>query len=212
MESSISVELEEIVSRDQAFRTGMSQEMVVEARSVPGCAEEIARKMSESDAQNRVAVQQMIDGNMLCLPEQFKDASIIFIHGETVGDYLQSFNLSLTAIELGMHPADTLLAQAFDRYTIQKQKDAGIADIDIKQRFGTQAILEDGEKRVYLVDDEDTEEEKKIFAPTIQGFSELSAKEQDDLVDKSRRIWENLTKEEKDKLLANLKYRISSDL
>lgn len=208
LQLSVNKQLSKIVKRDQSFRsliTPQIQERINIAQTDANLREKFIKEMSTSDAKNREEMQKLIDENRLFLPEHFRDAALIFDHGETAEDYHKSFELSLKAVDLGMLPVSTILAQAFDRCMVKKQQDAGVPNIEIKQRFGTQSIQENGQWIYFQLDGLATDAELKMFEPLLQGFSVKPKGEQDSISQRISQEWQALNKDEKQQILNKMK-------
>ena len=138
LEKPVSERLQDLVARDEQFRSKVDPERVQKALADPQEKQKFLEEMRLVDRVNRAAVQEMIDKGELQTAEDFNNAALIFQHGEVPADFRQAFELSMEAVRRGMLPERTLLKQAFDRYMIEIQLAQGVPISEVKQRFGTQ--------------------------------------------------------------------------
>ncbi len=75
-------------------------------------------------------------------PHELNMLAFIFQHGKTVGDYRQALSLTTQAVHAGLPPQYSLIPQATDRLMIQEQLENGVPLDKLKQKYGTQSILD----------------------------------------------------------------------
>lgn len=156
-----------------------------------------------TDRKNREEVQRMIDAGGLTSPDDYRKASLIFVHGDTLNDLSKAFDLSIKAAELGMPLFATLIAQSVDKYMVLKQIQQGKQSDDIKQRFGTQMPSEG--VKPYQLDGLATQEESEMFTPVLVGFSAKTPEEQKTIYQQLQNKWQNLSAEDRQRKLNKIK-------
>ncbi|PIR79765.1 MAG: hypothetical protein COU25_03605 [Candidatus Levybacteria bacterium CG10_big_fil_rev_8_21_14_0_10_35_13] len=189
-----STRLDALVVSDQQFRSLGTKE---------------SQPNPEIDRKNREEVQEMIDAGEITSAENLIKASLIFQHGESLEDFSKAFNLSARAVELGKAPFVTILAQAFDRYMVYKQQKEGISQENIKQRYGTQAFVQDGITKYYSLDGLANPDEKEMFEPLLEGFSSKTKEEQQEITSRIYNKWQEMSIEERQRILDSITSQFS---
>lgn len=186
--------LDQLVALDQQFRSKGSPD------SIPN---------PETDRKSREEVRRMIEAGEVKTADDFVKASLIFQHGESLGDFSTAFTLSARAVELGKVPAFTILAQAFDRYMVFKQQQQGVSPENIKQRYGTQALMQDGISKYYFLDGLVNPDEKVMFEPLLESFSSKTNEEQAEITSRIITNWQSLSEEKRKRFITKIKQDFS---
>ncbi len=117
------MDLQEIADEDQKERVGFfqfDQEKLLDLR--------------DSDADRRRKVLELFRSGCINTAADYKNAALVFQHGETEDDYFRSFEWSKKGVALGDNSQKSMIAMSLDRYLVKSGK---------KQLFGTQAAREE---------------------------------------------------------------------
>ncbi len=87
------------------------------------------------DAGRRLEVVELSRMGCINTAEDYKNAALIFQHGEEPADYYRSYEMSKKGIALGDSSQKSMMAMSLDRYLVKS---------GIKQLFGTQATKDSG--------------------------------------------------------------------
>ncbi len=126
-----------LAKQDRKARTNLSQLTDLNIKKA------VLSQIDAEDRQRRQIVTELIKKGLLTTADDYHNAALIFQHGENSQDYRTAFKLSVQAVQLGQPPCVSLLAQTFDRYMLATQKEGGVPDTELTQRYGTQTIFLD---------------------------------------------------------------------
>jgi hypothetical protein len=114
-------------------------------------------EMVERDRIRRCRVDELVAEGELATADDYFHAAMIFQHGGSLAYFWRAHELALRAAELGHEgeawwcSARWLAAAAYDRWLMWQGK---------PQKYGTQYAVENGEKLLWEVDPDTTDEER----------------------------------------------------
>lgn len=111
-------------------------------------------KLRERDRQRREEVTRILDAIQDPAAEDFHHAAMIFQHGESLENIWQAHEHAMKAAKLGYRPARWLAAASYDRWLMYQGK---------PQKFGTQFVPDGKGHRLWDVELETTDEERKMW-------------------------------------------------
>lgn len=140
--SSSDAELRAIYLADQQDRVDQ------QGGRVPAC------EVAERDGARRAQVEALVAGGVVMTADDYFRAAMVFQHGETLEHFWQALELATRAAELGHESGARLAAMAYDRWLMRQGE---------VQKYGTQYVIQGGEKLLWEVDPATTDQERAAW-------------------------------------------------
>lgn len=110
------------------------------------------QQLRERDRERREVAARILEEISNPAAEDFHHAAMIFQHGESLENIWQAHECAMKAVKLGYRPARWLAAASYDRWLMYQGK---------PQKFGTQFVPDGKRHRLWDVESETTDEERK---------------------------------------------------